>query len=79
MKQGQGGPFGIVIVIFMLVFLVYVWSVLVPAAVAPSLDATLSEISGSPNADATSLVLRAIPWAVPIILVIGFLWLMVKA
>lgn len=78
--RGQsGGPFGPVIVIFVLIFLIYVWSVLVPAAVAPSIDNAIGVTSGRPNGDGVEFLLRMLPWAIPIILVIGFIWLMVKA
>lgn len=74
----RGGIFTPVIIIFFLVVLVYIWSVLVPTAYAPEADRTLASIAGGPNADATEMVIRAIPWLVPVILVIGFLWLMVR-
>lgn len=67
-----------IIIIFMMLFLVYVWSVLVPAAVAPSIDDAISATSGQPNGDGVEFLMRMIPWAVPLILVIGFIWLMVK-
>ncbi|CAK0746467.1 hypothetical protein CCP3SC15_1440002 [Gammaproteobacteria bacterium] len=80
MRQGQsGGPFAPIIIIFMLVFLVYLWSVIVPNAVAPGIDTSINATSGHANGDSVEFVLRMIPWAIPIILVIGFVWLMVKA
>jgi hypothetical protein len=77
-RHGEGGPFGPVIIIFVLIFLVYIWSVLVPAAIAPGIDGAIATTSGKPNGDGVEFVMRMLPWAIPIILVIGFLWLMVK-
>lgn len=76
-RQGSG-PFAPVIIIFLLVFLIYVWSVLIPAAVAPSIDDSIAATAGKPNGDGVEFILRMLPWAVPIILVIGFIWLLVK-
>lgn len=78
-KQGQSGPFFPIIIIFFIVFLIYVWSTLIPAAVAPSIDNAIGATAGHANGDGVEFVLRMLPWAVPIIMVIGFIWLMVKA
>jgi hypothetical protein len=78
-QRAQGGPFGPIIVIFTLIFLIYIWSVLTPAAVAPSIDDAIGATAGSPNGDGVEFLMRMIPWAIPVILVIGFIWLMVKA
>lgn len=78
MNRGQGGPFAPVIIIFLLVFLIFAWSELTGAAVAPGIDTAIASVEGQPNGEATEFVLRMIPWAIPIILVIGFVWLMVK-
>lgn len=74
----RGGIFAPVILIIMLVLLIYIWSVLIPTAYAPEADRTLSTISGQANADGTEFFIRMIPWGVPVVLIIGFIWLMVK-
>lgn len=77
-RRGEGGPFAPIIIIFLLVFLIYIWSVLVPAAVAPSIDGAIGATAGKPNGDGVEFTMRMIPWAIPLILVIGFVWLLVK-
>lgn len=74
MNRKGGGPFGLVIALVVCLVLVYVWLVISPTAIEPSIDTTIAAVAGSDNADGTEFFLRAIPWAVPLILILGFIY-----
>jgi len=66
--------FGFVIVLVLLALLVWVWSIIMPAALTPNITTTLEATSTDPYADGIGFFLRSIPWAVPLIIIIGMLW-----
>jgi hypothetical protein len=72
--MNRKGQFGIVILLVLAFLLVYAWLIISPVAVEPFIDSTIAATSGSPNGDAIAFFLRMIPWAVPVILIIGFLY-----
>lgn len=74
-RKGLFGPF---IVFILLVMLVWIWATILPN-ITPAIGDTISETqtNGTVHADGVEFFLRMIPWAVPLILVLGFLWLMV--
>lgn len=74
-RKGIFGPF---IVFILLVLLVWVWAIMLPS-VTPVIGDTIAstQAGGTAHSDGVEFFLRMIPWAVPLILVIGFLWLMV--
>lgn len=69
----RGGIFGFVIVLVLLAMLVWIWAIIMPS-VTPSIDSTIAATSSDPYADGIGFFLRAIPWAVPFIIIIGMLW-----
>lgn len=73
------GLFGPLIVLIILGLVIYIWILLLPN-ITPILSDTISntQVNGGPNADGTEFFLRMIPWAIPLIIILGFLWLMVK-
>lgn len=73
-RKGLFGPF---IVLILLGLLVFVWAVILPE-ITPLITGTINETSDGPHADGVGFFLRMIPWAVPVIIILGFLWLMVR-
>lgn len=70
----RGGIFGFAIMLVIIVMLVWIWSIITPAAITPSITTTLDATSTDPYADGIGFFLRMIPWMVPLILIIGLLW-----
>ena len=77
--MNRKGLFGPIIVLIILGMLIWVWAIIMPN-VTPLIGGSIqhTQASGLQQADGTEFFLRMIPWAVPIILVLGFLWLMVR-
>lgn len=73
------GLFGPLIVLILLGLIIYIWILLVPN-ITPILGDTIQHTQqyGGPNADGTEFFLRMIPWAIPLIIILGFLWLLVR-
>lgn len=73
--MNKRGLFGPLIMIALLVLIIWVWVIILPTAVTPSISSTLETSASAEHADGISFFLRMIPWAVPVIIVLGFLWL----
>lgn len=75
-RKGLFGPF---IVLIILIMLIWVWVIIVPD-ITPIIGSTITheQQSGIQHADGVEFFLRMIPWAVPVIIILGFLWLMVR-
>lgn len=73
------GLFGPLIVLIILGLIIFVWVTILPN-ITPIIGGTIqhTQTTGAPHADGVEFFLRMIPWAVPIIIILGFLWLMVK-
>lgn len=54
--------------------LIYIWILIVPAAVSPSITTTISGLNGYGNADGIEFLLRMLPWMFPILLIVGMVW-----
>lgn len=76
-RRGLFGPF---IVLVLLVLLIWVWVIITPS-ITPIMDSTISQTqsTGVVHGDGVEFFVRMIPWAVPGIIVLGFLWLMVRS
>lgn len=70
--MNKKGQFGFVIVLVLAVLLIYIWLVVSPVAVEPAIDDAIAATAGSTHGDGVEFFLRMIPWAVPLILLIGF-------
>lgn len=75
----KGGLFGPFIVLILLIMLIWVWIIILPSF-TPIIGDTIShtQASNAEHKDGVEFFLRMIPWAVPIIIILGFLWLMVS-
>lgn len=73
--MNKRGLFGPIIMLAVLVLVVWVWVIIVPTAVNPSITSTLTATEGDAHADGVGFFLRMIPWAVPAIIILGFIWL----
>lgn len=74
MTKAQAGPFSFVVILAVLFLLVYVWLIISPVALEPAIDTTIAATASSPNGDGIAFFLRILPWAVPLMLILGFLW-----
>ena len=76
---GRRGLFGPLIVLVLLFMLVWIWVIILPD-VTPIIGDTIEHTQASTvdHKDGVEFFLRMIPWAVPAIIILGFLWLMVK-
>lgn len=75
MSKRGGGIFSLPIMIFFILLLVWVWAIILPTAVVPIIDDTISGDPGIVHGDGVEFILRMLPWMVPLIIVIGLLWL----
>lgn len=75
--MNRRGIFGPVITMVLLAMLIFIWVIILPN-ITPLIGDTLASTSSGPHADGVAFFLRMIPWMVPFIIVIGFLWLMVR-
>lgn len=75
-RRGLFGPF---IVLIILVMVVWVWIIILPN-VTPIIGTTITHERASKieQADGVEFFLRMIPWAIPLIIVLGFIWLTVR-
>jgi hypothetical protein len=73
--MNKRGIFGLVIILVLAVMLVWIWAILMPVAIAPSIDIALNDTASAAHADGIGFFVRMIPWLVPFIFVIGLFWL----
>lgn len=71
--MNKKGQFGFIIVLILAVMLIYLWLVITPVAVEPFITSTIASTSGATHADGIEFFLRMILWAVPLILIVGFI------
>lgn len=78
MPRIKGGLFGPLIVLILLGMLILVWATILPN-ITPIIGDTIADTNGNGtvHADGVEFFLRMIPWAVPLIIILGFLWLTV--
>lgn len=72
--MNRKGVFGFVITLVVLAMLIWIWAIITPAAVTPAMDTALNATANDPHADGVEFFVRMIPWAVPLIIIIGMLW-----
>lgn len=75
--MNRRGLFGPLIILVLLFMLVWIWILLLPIF-TPIISTTITSTSGGAHADGVEFFLRMLPWAVPLIIVLGFIWLMVR-
>jgi len=71
------GVFAMVITLIVLALVLVVWAVILPE-ITPLIGGSIQATSTAEHHEAVEFFLRMIPFGVAGILVIGFLWLMVK-
>jgi len=77
--MNKKGQFGFILILLLAAVLIYIFLVISPVAIEPFIDSTIASTAGSTHGDGIEFFLRMIPWAVPLILLIGFiLWGMTK-
>ena len=77
--MNRKGLFAPLIALVLLVMLIWIWALILPA-VTPIISDTIThtQASADPHSDGVEFFLRMIPWAVPLIIILGFLWIMVR-
>lgn len=77
--MNRKGLFAPLIALVLLVMLIWVWSLMLPD-ITPLVSNSIAhtQASNDAHADGTEFFLRMFPWAVPIIIILGFLWIMVR-
>lgn len=73
--MNKRGIFGMFIMFVLLVLLLIIWASIQESAIGPAIDAGLAGTVGATHADGVEFFLRMIPWAVPLIFIIGMLWM----
>jgi len=78
MPRIKGGLFGPLIVLILLGMLILIWATILPN-ITPIIGDTISDTqsNGTAHADGVEFFLRMLPWGVPLIIILGFLWLTV--
>lgn len=73
-KKGMFGP----VIMFVLAFmLIWVWVIITPSAVEPAIEEGISGSATAEHSGGVEFFLRMIPWAVPIIIFLGIMWMAV--
>ena len=72
--MNKRGIFGFAIILVFLILLLWIWATILPDTIVPIIDNAISVTSGDPHADGVAFFLRMLPWAVPLIFVLGLLW-----
>ncbi len=73
--MNKRGVFGFLITFILLIFLLVVWAVIQPVAIGPAIDVGLAGTVSATNSSGVEFLLRMIPWAVPLLFVVGMLWM----
>jgi len=75
----KGGLFGPFIVLILLIMVIWAWILILPSF-TPIIGDTIqhTQNSNAEHKDGVEFFLRMIPWAVPIIIILGFLYLLVS-
>lgn len=75
MSKRGGGLFALPIMFIFIVLLLWIWAVILPDAVTPVIASSISDTASAEHSEGIEFFLRMVPWLVPIIFVLGLVWM----
>ncbi len=79
MNKVGGGIFALPVMFVFIVLSLWIWATILPDAITPSIDSTITDTADSEHGEGVEFFLRMIPWMVPLIFIVGMFWLGVSS